>query len=114
MFSVGPTELLVIFLILLIAVILPIWLCLFLRKKYPQKTWLGLLLSFIFPFIGQIYVKKPMIFIFILMGCALLLWKILGDTAISWTLVNILSMGVMYFRLKNYSNNAFNTHASQQ
>jgi len=98
MFGIGAPELIVI-LVLLLFLILPIWLSLFLRKKYPDKIWLGLLLSFLFTPLGQLYVEGAIIWIIVLFVCHVIFNSVVGNIALAWTLTSILSSMIMYYRL---------------
>ena len=98
MFGIGAPELIVI-LVLLLFLILPIWLSLFLRKKYPGKIWLGLLLCFLLTPLGQLYVEGAIIWIIALFVCHVIFKAVVGNIAIAWLLTSILSSMIMYYRL---------------
>jgi hypothetical protein len=98
MFGIGVPELIVIF-ILLFLLILPIWLSLFLRKQFPGKIWLGLLLSFIFTPLGQLYLEGAILWIILLFICHVIIKVLLGNLMLAWLLTMILSSMIMYYRL---------------
>ena len=98
MFGIGAPELIVIIIILLLLV-LPIWLSFFLRKKYPGKVWLGLLLAFLFTPSGQFYVEGAILWIIALFVCHVIFKAVVGNIALAWLLTSILSSMIMYYRL---------------
>jgi ABC-type multidrug transport system permease subunit len=85
--------------IFFIVIIGPIWLSLFLQKKYPAKLWLGLFLCFLSPIFGQLYVKKPTLFIAIVLACAIAFYNMHTDTKTIWLSTCVFSAAIMYYRL---------------
>jgi len=86
MFGIGWPELLILFVLVFVLIIGPIWLVLFLRKKSPNKTWLAILLCFIFPIFGQLYLKKAGTSIFLLIILGVIAWQLLNDYQIAGAL----------------------------
>lgn len=96
--GVGIPELLVIT-ILIGSVAFPLWLSYFLRKKYPRRIWIGMLLAFFFPALGQWYLEGALWWILGLGLTFSVLKKVSGNTQLAWLLSMILSALVMYYRL---------------
>jgi hypothetical protein len=70
MFGLGMQELIVLLIILLV-IIVPIWITIRLKKKTPNKQWIGILLSIIFCPWGHLYIEGSagyIIALFILAG----------------------------------------------
>jgi len=84
MFGIGGPELLVVFIIFFL--FFPIWLSSFLRKRWPGKMWIGLIMSFVFAPLGQLYVEGAALWIIILFVCHYIFKTIIGDAAIAWML----------------------------
>ena len=84
---------------LFIIIIGPIWLSLFLQKKYPAKLWLGLFLCFLSPIFGQLYVKKPTLFIVIVIACTIAFYNMHTGTKTVWLSTCVFSAAIMYYRL---------------
>jgi hypothetical protein len=96
--GVGIPELLVIALVIG-SVAFPVWLSYFLRKKYPRRIWIGMLLAFLFPPLGQLYLEGALWWI---LGLSLMfsVFKIAsGNTQFAGLSLMILSAMVMYYRL---------------
>lgn len=76
-----------------LAILLP----LSLRRRYPRKVWIGILLAIIFGPLGQLYLEGA---IWYFLGLAVLfpLFKVLIPE-IAWLSVSLLSGTVMYYRL---------------
>lgn len=98
MFGLGIPELIVVF-ILLLLVVLSFWLPRYLKKKQPGKIWIGLLLSFILPPFGQLYVDGSAIWIIALFFGHVIFKSVSGNLAIAWLLTSVLSSMIMYYRL---------------
>jgi H+/Cl- antiporter ClcA len=96
--GVGIPELLVIA-ILIGLIAFPIWLSCFLRKKYPRRIWIGMLLAFFLPALGQWYLEGALWWILGL-GLTWSVFKIAsGNAPLAWISTMILSALVMYYRL---------------
>ncbi|MFH2119383.1 MAG: hypothetical protein ABIJ25_03180, partial [Pseudomonadota bacterium] len=75
------------------------WLSYFLRKKYPRRIWIGMLMAFCFPALGQLYLEGALWWILGL-GFTFSVLKIAsGNTQLAWLASMILSALVMYYRL---------------
>ena len=98
-YGIGIPEALIILVIFSIAVGIPLGVTLLLRKVNPNKTWIGILLSFIFCPFGQFYLKGAWVFFLILILINTLLLVYFLDYG--WFIAAILSAGIMYFRLKS-------------
>ena len=96
MFGIGPTEVIII----LIFLILPLLITLLLRMKYPEKIWVGLILCFLFTPIGQFYTKGAIVYVIALFVFHSIFAAVLGNALAPWPLTIILSMTIIYFRLK--------------
>jgi hypothetical protein len=96
--GIGVPELLVIAIFLgLIA--FPLWLSYFLRKKFPRRIWIGMLLAFFFPALGQWYLEGALWWI-VGLGLMFTAFKIAsGNPSLAWLLSMILSALVMYYWL---------------
>ena len=94
MFGIGIPELIVI-IILLLSLFIQLYLPIFLKKRYPLKMWLGILLSIIlFPF-GHLYIDRAAIYIIALIIVAALSQALTGELGFSV----IVSPIIMYFRI---------------
>lgn len=98
MFGLGIPELIVILLLILLLV-LNIWLPDYLRKKYPNKIWIGLILCFLFLPLGQLYVDGAAIWIIALFVSMGIFRSIFGDSTLAWLSTSILSAMIIYYRL---------------
>ncbi len=103
MVTAGPNELGVMLVIFVISVVIPVWLTLFVRKKLPEKLLAGLALSFFFPFIAPLYLKKPLIYILIILSAAGII-KYAAGSSYLWIIIRIISALLMYYRFQKIKN----------
>lgn len=96
--TIGFYELLILLLGLFV-VFIPFFITIFLRKRYPGKIWLGILLSIILNPIGQLYIEKAIIYIIILFVFFSLSNALISNVGLSWFFTDILSAMIMYYRL---------------
>lgn len=88
------------FLPLIIALGVIIGFILLLRKYAPEKRWLGLLLSFVFPGFGQWYLKRGFPFVMLVIFFSMALGYMVKDLWPFILATCLFSLGVMYLRLK--------------
>jgi len=96
--GIGIPELLVMA-IAIGSIAIPLWLTYFLRKKYPRRIWIGMLLAFFFPALGQLYLEGALWWILGLGVTFTVFKKVTDNMQLTWLLSMILSAVVIYFRL---------------
>jgi hypothetical protein len=97
----GIPEIVVIVFVLFF-VILQFWLPLFLRKRYPERIWIGLIVAFFIGPFAQLYVggaRAIIISITIVFIGALSFDALLDNRLASYLAMNIWSSIIMYYRL---------------
>jgi hypothetical protein len=97
MFGFGAQEIIVI-LMLLVIIFGPLWLTVFLRKKYPQREWLGIILAFVFAPVGQFYLDGAIWYTIGLFVIYLIIKSITEISAVSWLATCFFSSLLMYYR----------------
>ena len=96
MYGIGLWEILIL-LIILVIIVGPILLSLFLRKKYPRKMWVGIVLSFFFAPFGQLYLEGGAVYIIALI---VIIAVALQYGTGYFFLSNIVSAIIMYYRMR--------------
>ena len=99
MFNLGIFEWIIIA-ILVVILSAEIWLPLLLRKKYPQKMWVAILLAIIFIPFGQLYLEGGTLWI-IGLGFLTYLSRTIQNGSFLYFLALLASPTIMYFRMKN-------------
>ncbi len=98
MFGMGTMEsVAIVLLILLIGT--AIWLTFFLKKKYPNNSWIGFILSFLLPPIGQLYLAGALPWIIVLFACYIFFQGFHITIATAWLLTAAVSGIIMCYRL---------------
>ena len=95
MSGIGMPEIIVIF--VLIIVIAFTFIPLILRKYYPNKLWLGIILS-LFLGTGQFYLPGGLKYFLGLAFLYVILKTITQNQALAFSITDLLSAGVMYWR----------------
>ncbi len=94
MYGIGPAEIIV-----LLIVFFPAILTLILRKFFPNRLWIGILLCAISGTVGQFYIKGGLIYATSIAIVYLILISIIGLEALIVTIfMNIISTLIMYYR----------------
>jgi len=91
-------ELLVVFIFVLFAFL--IYLPFLLKKRYPNRLWVGLVLCFISG-TAQFYLPGGLKYFIGLFFLYFLLKKLIGVGSLALLIVGIISMGVIYWRFQN-------------
>ena len=94
----GIPEILTI-LILIALIIFPVWLSIFLRKRYPKRIWIALILGFFFPAFGQFYVAEKVGWYVLGLGLCFVLFKVIFGSQGAWLLVSVLSSLTLWYRV---------------
>lgn len=98
MSGLGAPEIIVICGVL-VAFLLPIWLILFLKRRFPGRMWLGILLAVCLAPMGQLYLDGALKWFFLLFGVYVVTKVATGSMAMMWITTSVLSGAVMYYRL---------------
>jgi hypothetical protein len=95
MFGIGMQEITVILLLLIVLAFA--FVPLILRKYYPNKLWLGIILALFFG-TGQFYLPGGLKYFLGLAFLYVILKTIMQDQAVAFFITDLLSAGVMYWR----------------
>lgn len=95
MFGFGTQEIIVIFLILFAFTIL--YLPFLLRRRYPNKLWIGLILCFVSG-TAQFYLPGGLKYFIGLIILYVLLEQYIGNSLYALFIVDFFQLGVMYWR----------------
>jgi len=98
MFGMGAMESIAIIL-LVVLIVAAIWLTFFLKKKYPNNIWIGFILSFLLPPIGQLYIAGALPWITALFVCYVFFQGFRITIATAWLLTAAVSGIIMCYRL---------------
>jgi hypothetical protein len=93
-----PTLLQFVPLLIFIGLIFGIYRLIFwLKKKYPSRLWIGLLLCLLTP-IGHFYLDKAWSWVIGLGVCYVILKAVIGDGSSAYLIANILSLFCFWYR----------------
>jgi uncharacterized membrane protein len=101
---IGGQEIIVILLIFLIIIFAA--LPLILRKYYPYKLWVGMILC-LFLGTGQLYLPSGLKYLIGIGILYVLLKTLLADALLAMLIANLLSVGIIYWRFKRLEQNPF-------
>jgi ankyrin repeat protein len=92
-------------LFLFVICFLPIWIVFFIRKKRPQKEWIGVILSLIFGSVGQWYVERSAWYFVGLFSVSVVLSQLYINNVLPFPMatiyiVNLLSALIMLYRFR--------------
>jgi hypothetical protein len=82
--------------VLLVAV--PIGLSFYLRKNYPPRLWVGILLCVLFPLFGQFYLKDWAWYFIGIFVLSVVLYKLAVGGLVLWICMALISATVMRYR----------------
>ena len=84
--------------LIIVVVLIPIYLPFYIRKKFPERLWIGILLS-LFSGTAQFYLPtKAWMFFLLSAGVFVLLKTVLVDTPIVWFIAILVQVLIMYKR----------------
>jgi hypothetical protein len=97
MFGFGTTEI-IISLVILLVLLGPVFLTLFLKKRFPNRKNLGIFLSLLFAPVGQLYLEGATLYFIVLFVFYLLMNGTFQQPLVVWIANSILSALVMLYR----------------
>lgn len=91
-------DLLKVLVALIVFIAGPVWLCFYLRQKYPFRLRLGMFLCVLFPLFGQFYLKDSAWYIIAVFGCGVVLYNLSISGIALWICEGLISAALMYYR----------------
>ena len=101
-YGIGFPEFFIIIVMLAIIVAIPLTVTLLLRKYYPQKLWVALLLGFILCPFGQFYFKNAWLYFIPLLVLDIIITVKLVNYGL--LVLSLISTGIMYLRFIKIKN----------
>jgi thiol:disulfide interchange protein len=98
--AVGIMELLKILIGVFLLIVAPIWLSFYLRRNYPPRLWVGIVLCVLFPLFGQFYLKDWAWYIIVIFVVGVVLYNLALGGLVLWTCMALISAGLMHYRFK--------------
>ncbi len=90
---------LIIIAVMISIIALPMGLTIFLKKRYPRKVWIGVLLAFFCDPVGQWYLENSIWYILGLFVFFVAVKYFTTNNLLAWVLNMFLSALIMYYRL---------------